>query len=241
MTSLFRGPVPGDRRNARNIFNAPTMFRPGLTSTVPFEAKQTQQNGILSVLDSIPPTALGRASVPSTVTTKASFDKLTFAQTKTIAVVHDSYTHLLATKKYESIRSNYSQYLTILKTLKTINIIDPVMKLLIRIAEDAIHGAVDSVSLNSTYIASQIKILELNKYIDEILSNKNVKSTMSTGITADMKTEKMFKLSPIFSYYIYIYGMPEFGKGFDSNKVSLIQELAVKTKNTLLAKTRDFP
>jgi hypothetical protein len=241
MTSIFRNPSIKGRPNARNIFNAPTLFRSGIISTVASEIKKAQQSGILVQLDSTPSTALGRALNVTPVTTKASFDKLTFAQTATLDVIHGSYTHLLATKKYESVKSNYVQYLNIIKTLKTINVVDPVMNVLIRIVENAINGAIDSIAMNSTYISSQIKILELKKYIDEIISNKNVRTSMSTGVVADIKVEKMFKLSPLFSYYIYIYGMPEFGKGFEPDKMALVQEVTNKTATTLLSKIRSPP
>jgi hypothetical protein len=61
----------------------------------------------------------------------------------------------------------------------------------------------------------------LNAKVDDILSGKN--DTVAMGNTSgEITITKTFKLAPLYSYYIYLYGMPAYGVGFDAAKLSLL-------------------
>ena len=139
--------------------------------------------------------------------------------------IHDSYTVLLANKKYEKISTDYDQYIFLLHELKELNISDTTLQLLIQITEDTLTGAVNLSSLYEASVYNELQILLLNKRIEDILSNKNVKHTLMEGISGQISIKKSFKLSPLFSYYIHLYGLPEYGVGFDPDKLAFIEIL----------------
>jgi hypothetical protein len=43
--------------------------------------------------------------------------------------------------------------------------------------------------------------------------------------TGQLSVNKTFKLAPVFNLYILIYGMPEFGVGFDQIKISYLIDI----------------
>lgn len=185
----------------------------------------TGSAGGLAPTDATPISPAENAATTKPIVTAGSKNRLSYAQALALTTVHDSYSLLLAQKKYESISTNYMEYLALLKTLKTIDLRDTTMNILLRIAEDAILGAVNSVAVNVNFSYTQLKMITLNKYIDDILADKNVKSALSEGISGNIAASKVFKLSPLFSYYIILYGMPAKGVGFDPEKLAFIQSL----------------
>ena len=44
----------------------------------------------------------------------------------------------------------------------------------------------------------------------------------ASAATGTLAMEKVFNLTPLFSYYINTYGLPEYGKGFDPERLSNI-------------------
>jgi hypothetical protein len=148
----------------------------------------------------------------------------TAAQLSVLNTVEQNYSLLLSEKKYEQIQSNYTVFLNLLKTLRSINVYDVKLSLLIKIAENALVGSMNVNTLYSSYAYNEIKIALLNKRIEDILSNKNVIETIAST-SSTMVASKTIKLSPIFSYYIYLYGCPVYGVGFDASKLSFIKNL----------------
>ena len=92
---------------------------------------------------------------------------------------------------------------------------------LIEIAIDAMAGSLNMLSIYERFILDKLKILELNKTMAEILSEKNVKASISQ-VSGQIMVVKQILLSPIYSAYIYIYGMPDFGVGFDFEKLAFL-------------------
>lgn len=150
---------------------------------------------------------------------------LTTLQLQQFKIIHDSYTELLSEKKYEYISTNYSKYITLLNALTIIHSSDPKMILLIQIAYDTLIGAMNSTTLYSDVAYTDIKIILLTKRIEDILSNKNVLPSISETVCSTISIKKMIKLSPIYSYYIYLYGFPEYGVGFDEKRINFLNSL----------------
>lgn len=148
----------------------------------------------------------------------------TITQIATLNTVRQNYSLLLSEKKYEQIPSNYTIFLKLLNSLKSIIVYDKILALLISIAENALVGAINVNTIYTSYAYNEIKIALLNKRIEDILSNKNVISII-TSTTSTMSITKTMKLSPIYSYYIYLYGLPAYGIGFDPAKLNFIQKL----------------
>lgn len=157
-------------------------------------------------------------------TTKPRLNGPTAAQLSALNTVEQKYSLLLSEKKYEQIPSNYTNFLNLLKILRSMNVYDVKLSLLIQIAENALVGSMNVNTLYSSYAYNEIKIALLNKQIEDILSNKNVIDTISST-SSTMVATKTIKLSPMFSYYIYLYGLPAYGVGFDPAKLSFIQNL----------------
>lgn len=184
------------------------------------------------------PNAYFIASTTATTEEATSFLEITSVidvnQYAILQKIHDEYTVLLSNKKYESISTNYDQYIFLLHELKEMNILDSTLKLLIQITEETLIGSVNMSSLYESSVYNEIQILLLNKKIDDILSNKNVKNTIMDGVTGQFSIKKNFKLSPIFSYYVYLYGLPEYGVGFDADKLSILQIVLGYIEDTTL-------
>ena len=149
---------------------------------------------------------------------------LTSMQLTSLQLVYDNYAVMLADKSYERIPTSYVKYVELLNQLKAINLFDYKLQLLINIAETSLIGSINANSLYTSYAFNEIKVALLNKRIKEILSDKNVKETIGSA-SGQICITKTFKLSPLLSYYIYLYGMPAFGVGFDPMKMAFVQAL----------------
>lgn len=152
------------------------------------------------------------------------YNRVTTNQVTALQKVYDLYAVILAQKKYENLPKNYIQYTDLLAQLKAIQVNDPQLQLLIDVAENALVGSVNVGALYTNYAYNEIKVALLNKRIKEILSDANSKQTAS-NVSGQFTATKMFTLSPMFSYYIYLYGVPEFGVGFDPAKMAFVRSL----------------
>lgn len=164
---------------------------------------------------------------------------LTQAQFETVKQIHDAYTMQMAKGNYEAIPTDYDQYITLLNNLDTVNVSDSTLKILIQLVEKSLIGSMNIHALNETVLYDELQILLLNNQIQDILSNKNTKEAISDpdAVTGQIKMEKTFKLSKIYSYYIHLYGMPAFGVGFDMKKLQFLQ----KSLNMFHAENMDEP
>ena len=76
--------------------------------------------------------------------------------------------------------------------------------------------------LSGSNLLLAVDKINLQKQIQDILSNKNVKNIDTVGGTGQMSVVKTFKLAPVYNYYITVYGMPQNGVGFDPIKLSYL-------------------
>lgn len=143
--------------------------------------------------------------------------------TSALNIIQNQYVSKEALKKYLEIPELMSQYLHLNDTM-TASITkqrNTNLRLLFKIANDGLLGSLNSKTLNANNVDLNFQVLMLNKKVDDILSGKNeVKALGDT--CGEISITKTFKLAPLYSYYIYLYGMPEYGVGFDAAKLSLL-------------------
>lgn len=149
-----------------------------------------------------------------------------------IKAVQELYTMNMSTKKYDKIPTDYQKFLRLYHTILTSysKAGNKNIKLLFKITEEALVGAMNSYGLNFTSTELTLQNTMLQNTIDDILSGKNVKPAFGSN-TGQLSIQKSFTLAPLFSYYIMLYGMPEPGVGFDQNKLSLL--LSILEKNCI--------
>ncbi len=143
--------------------------------------------------------------------------------------IQTNYVGLMSNRKYLDINDNVSAYLalfntmtTALSTQKNTN-----LKLLMQIATDGMTGALHSKTLSSDNTDLNMQVLLLNKKNDDILSGKNEVTALG-NTSGEFVISKTFKLAPLYSYYIYLYGLPAFGVGFETAKLSLVATILTK-------------
>ena len=143
--------------------------------------------------------------------------------THALNIIQNQYVSKEAAKKYLEIPELMSQYLSLNDTM-TASIAkqrNTNLRLLFNIANDGLLGALNSKTLNADNIDFNFQVLMLKKKVDDILSGKN--EVVALGdVHGEFTITKTFKLAPLYSYYIYLYGMPEYGVGFDAAKLSLL-------------------
>ena len=143
--------------------------------------------------------------------------------TGALNTIQNQYVSKEAAKKYLEIPELMSQYLSLNDTM-TASIAkqrNSNLKLLFKIANDGLLGALNSKTLNADNVDLNFQVLMLNKKVDDILSGKNEVVAMG-NVQGEISITKTFKLAPLYSYYIYLYGMPAYGVGFDAAKLSLL-------------------
>mgnify|MGYP006268438469 CR=1 FL=1 len=150
-------------------------------------------------------------------------DTFDSTQFKLLTTIRENYSKNLATKNYEKIPSSITKYLALLHSLQKIKITNANLLLLIQVVSNVLTGSLNANSLYSSYAYNEIAIITLTKRIQEILSNINVINT-SKG-EGQFTAVKTVRLSPIFNYYIHLYGMPEPGVGFDMNKLAFLKTI----------------
>jgi hypothetical protein len=140
-----------------------------------------------------------------------------------IKAVQQYYTVNLANQTYGNIPTNYNQFLYLYGILiNTIsNVKDANLKLLFQTAIEGLSGSINAYGLNIDKTELKIKINFLEQTITDMESNKNVFNAITT-CAGQYSFKKSFTLSPLFSYYIMLYGLPEEGMGFDQAKLSVL-------------------
>lgn len=98
------------------------------------------------------------------------------------------------------------------------------LKILLEIARDALSGALHSRTLFTDVTELTIKNTILEKRIEDILSGKNELQAMD-DTCGEFVITKTFKLAAVYSYYITLYGLPAFGVGFDTTKLTLLVDI----------------
>lgn len=144
-------------------------------------------------------------------------------------VIESNYVEKMAMRKYLEIPESVFDYLTLNDTMlaaiakqKNTN-----LRLLFQIATDGLVGALHSKTLSADNTDLNFQVLMLNTKVEDILSGKNEVKAIGEN-SGEFVITKTFKLSPLFSYYIYLYGMPAYGVGFDASKLSLLRTIMTK-------------
>jgi hypothetical protein len=143
--------------------------------------------------------------------------------TNALNIIENQYVSKMALKKYLEIPELMTQYLSLNDTMmvsigkqRNTN-----LRLLFKIANDGLLGSLNSKTLNADNVDLNFQKLMLNKKVDDILSGKNEVHALG-NTCGEISITKTFKLAPLYSYYIYLYGMPAYGVGFDAAKLSLL-------------------
>ena len=148
---------------------------------------------------------------------------------KALKAVQEFYTMNLASKNYDKIPTDYTKFLHLFHTIRLSynKASSHNMRLLLKISEEGLVGAMNAYGLNFTTVETKLQNTMLKQTIEDILSGKNVKNAFGNS-TGQLTIKKSFTLAPLFSYYILLYGMPEPGVGFDQNKLSILLEIFEK-------------
>ena len=138
----------------------------------------------------------------------------------TLRKVESLYTNNLAKLNYKLIPSNYDD---LLRLYNIINISykqtsNPSLKLLLKITGEGLIGSMNAVGLFKAVDGLNQEISFLNSRIDQLLHP--VETETISGASSNLTLTKTFTLAPLFSIYITLYGMPERGVGFDTEKIS---------------------
>ena len=161
----------------------------------------------------------------------SSQQELQFGADLTLALnkIENEYVSKMAAKKYLEIPELFTQYLSLNDTMMTsiAKQRNTNLRLLFQIAKDGLLGSLNSKMLNELNVDLNFQTLMLNKKVEDILSGKNEMVAMG-DVQGEFTVVKTFKLAPLYSYYIYLYGMPAYGVGFDAAKLSLLVSIMNK-------------
>jgi hypothetical protein len=151
-------------------------------------------------------------------------DFLTSSYLSILRIIETQYGANMANKTYENIPSNYNNYTELVSNLKIIQTktTNSTLTLLLKIAEETLVGAVNSYALYGDNLLLQVDKSNLEKRVNDILTDKNTKLVENTFSYSNMSVQKTFKLAAVFNYYIMIYGLPVQGVGFDPVKISFL-------------------
>ena len=154
-------------------------------------------------------------------------DFLTTSYLNILRIIETQYGANMANKTYENIPSNYTNYTQLVSTLKTIQgkTTNSTLTLLLKLAEDTLVGSVNSYTLYGDNLLLQVDKSNLEKRVNDILTDKNTKLVENTFSYSNMSVQKTFKLAAVFNYYIMIYGLPVQGVGFDPVKISFLVDI----------------
>lgn len=142
-----------------------------------------------------------------------------------INTINDDYLINLANKKYDNIPKDFNNYIKLYDYINKIrnqsNNIN--FKVFLNITINSLKGAVEAHSLYSQNKNLTKSIETLNKTIDTFNTQKNIANV--TNATGTLTMEKTFTMTPLFSHYIQTYGLPDYGEGFDPEKLSNIMNI----------------
>jgi len=175
----------------------------------------------------IAPISLGIYSTTSSGGGETSSDVLDFLTSSYLSIlriIETQYGANMANKTYENIPSNYNNYTDLVSNLKIIQTktTNSTLTLLLKIAEETLVGAVNSYALYGDNLLLQVDKSNLEKRVNDILTDKNTKLVENTFSYSNMSIQKTFKLAAVFNYYIMIYGLPAPGVGFDPVKITFL-------------------
>ena len=143
---------------------------------------------------------------------------------QTLRTIEEFYAKNMALKQYEKIPNDYQRYIGLYVTMQRIINQTSSLQLrrLFRIAQEALVGAINSYTIYGDNLLLRLDKTNLQNKINEILSNKNEKLVEMANTTGQLNVKKSFRLASVFNNYILIYGLPEYGVGFDPAKIEFL-------------------
>ena len=168
--------------------------------------------------------SLFREKTPATSSLQSSEKDLKLSNliVSSLNTIDENYISKLANKDYQSIPQDFENYINlydIINKVKT-KIKNKNIQTFLNITMGSLKGAVEAHSLYSQNINLTLNNNILTEKLNQISSGENITST--SAATGTLAMEKVFNLTPLFSYYINTYGLPEYGKGFDPERLSNI-------------------
>lgn len=161
-----------------------------------------------------------------------ALDGLTDDYLKVLDRIKNEYGELMADRKYEKIPRSKEEYVNLLGELRDIkeeNSAEAQLTLLLEIAETALTGSYNSLTLYGENIVTGADKVILENKIETILSEVNRATTLSSAkITNSFTITQNVKLAPLYNYYILIYGVPCADEGFDPEKLLFLSEVLVE-------------
>lgn len=139
--------------------------------------------------------------------------------------IEQLYTAPTADKLYETIPTDYNQYIQLYNILYNIlsTSTDPTLKLLLNIVKEALQSAINAYTIYGDNLACKLDTLNLQQQVNDCLSNKN--SHQVATAVGNLNVTRKFTLAPVFNYYIVLYGMPSPGEGFDPVRINFLVNL----------------
>jgi hypothetical protein len=144
-------------------------------------------------------------------------------------IIELNYVKKMAERNYLGISNSVEEYLLLYDIVSTeiTKQTNENLKRLLQLANDALTGALHSKTLNEDNTDLNLQVLLLNRKIEDILSGKNEVTALGST-EGEFVITKTFKLAPLYSYYIYLYGMPAYGVGFDPSKLNILAAMLQK-------------
>jgi hypothetical protein len=150
---------------------------------------------------------------------------------KVLDTVKHTYGDRMVEREYEDIPRSQKEYVDLLANLKDLKDerSETKFKLLMEIAETALIGSYNSLSLYGENIVTAADKVILEKKVETILSEVNSARTITGAkMTNTFTITQNVRLAPIYNYYILIYGVPATDEGFDPDKLAFLSEVLVE-------------
>jgi len=143
-----------------------------------------------------------------------------------LTVIDNRYISAVARKKYEKVPQEYLEYVKLYMIIRSIKYKtqNKTLLLFLKIVEDALVASINSYTIYSENVMLRIDKINLEKKIEEILSDKNNVTLQMMNTSGQLKITKTFKMKAIFNYYILLFGMPGYGVGFDPVRIAFLEE-----------------
>jgi hypothetical protein len=143
-----------------------------------------------------------------------------------IETIDTQYTSRMANRQYADIPTDLNQSLVLHDevTRKYEAATNTNLRTLLQITLDGLNGSINGYALYTQHLTMTIKNSLLEQRIADILSGKNEKEVMA-DTCGQFTITKTFTFAPLFSYYIAAFGLPQFGVGFNKDKLSLMLQI----------------
>ena len=144
-----------------------------------------------------------------------------------LVTLDNFYANFASKQEYQYIIQDYKFFLQLYYQLNNIKVLttDYRMTMLMKLILELFVAGRDVAVLNGSNIVLSVEKANLQKQIQDVLSNKNEKIIDTVGATGQMSVTRKFKLAPVYNYYITVYGIPQTGVGFDPIKLGYLANI----------------